>query len=52
MAKRKVPIEEAVKFMIQSDESDIDSSHGGMSSDEEELLDDALLGMDTDFDEK
>lgn len=51
MAKRKVPIEEAVKFMIQSDESDIDSSHGGMSSDEEELLDDALLGMDTYFDE-
>ena len=48
---RKVSLEDAINFMLNSDDSDIDSCHGGMESDEEEILDDEFCGDDSDVDE-
>ena len=41
----------AVSYMLDSDNSDIDSSHGGLESEEEEELDDLLMGYGSDNDE-
>ncbi|XP_066928024.1 piggyBac transposable element-derived protein 5-like, partial [Clytia hemisphaerica] len=40
----------AVNYMLDSDNSDIDSSRGGLDSDEEEKLDDLLMGY-SDYDQ-
>ena len=42
---KRYSAEEAVNFCLQTDESDIDSSCSGMSSDEEDRLDRALLDI-------
>ena len=47
----KISLEDAVNYMLESDGSDIDSSHGGISSDEEERLDDQLLGVGSDWED-
>ena len=56
MASRERPkvisLEYAVNYMLESDGSDIDSSVGGLSSDEEERLDDQLLGYGSNIDEE
>jgi len=38
--------------VLNSGDSDVDSSIGGLSSDEEEAIDNALLGYGSDLDEK
>lgn len=56
MATREKPkvisLEYAVNYILESDDSDIDSSVGGLSSAEEERLDDDLLGYGSNADEK
>ena len=42
---KRYSVKEAVNFCLQTDESDIDSSCRGMSSNEEDRLDRALLGV-------
>ena len=49
---RNISLADAVNYMLESDDSDIDSSQGGLSSDEEEKLDDILLGFGSDYDER
>lgn len=41
----------AVNYMLDSDNSDIDSSQGGLDSDVEERLDDLLMGYGSDYDQ-
>ena len=45
MAKRlkAISLAEAVNYCLQSDANDLDSSVGGLSSDEEEKVDNLLL---------
>jgi len=45
MSKAKLSLQQAVDFCLESDE---DSSTGGLSTDEEEELDNALVGSDND----
>ena len=40
---KMVPLERAVAYMLESDESNVDSDCGGMYSKEEESLDDGLM---------
>lgn len=47
----KISLDDAVNYMLESDCSDIDSSQGGLSSDEEEKLDDQLLGIGSDWED-
>ncbi|XP_057291023.1 piggyBac transposable element-derived protein 4-like [Hydractinia symbiolongicarpus] len=50
-SSRRISLEDAVNYMLETDDSDIDSCHGGLSSDEEERIDNALLGYYSDWDE-
>ena len=45
--QKKISLDDAVQFVLDSDESDVDSCNDGLSSDEEEAIDNALLGFDT-----
>ena len=49
---RKISLEAAVNYMLETDDSDVDSSHGGLDSDEEERLDLELLGYYSDDSER
>lgn len=41
--QKKISLDDAVQFVLDSDESDVDSCNDGLSSDEEEAIDNALL---------
>lgn len=49
MAKRSCTLKEAIDYCLDTDGSDIDSCCGGLSSDEEELLDNEQLLSDQEF---
>ena len=51
-SSKKISLENAVEYILQSQDSDINSWHGGMRSDEEENLNAALLGYQSDWDER
>ena len=42
--RKRVPLERAVAYMLESGESDVDSDCGDMDSEEEESLDDDFNG--------
>lgn len=41
---KSIPLQQALDFLLESDDNDLDSSTGGMSSGEEEELDELLTG--------
>jgi len=47
-SRKKISLESAIEFCLNSDDSDVDSSVGGFSSDEQEELDNLLLNQDYD----
>ena len=48
----KIFLDEIIIFVQNDEESDIDSSNGGLSKDEKEAIDAALLGYDTDVEQR
>ena len=49
MSKRSYTLQEALDYCLETDQSDIDSCCGGLSSDEEELIDNEQLFSDDEF---
>ena len=51
MAKRSYTLQQAIDYCLETDGSDVDSCCGGLSSDEEDLLDNEFLS-DQEFHDK
>lgn len=48
---KNISLDSAIEYCINSDDSDIDSSIGGLTSDEEEEIDNLLLAQDYEFED-